>query len=79
MGEISIDIVIRLLSLLLEGPKKKTELWRFSRMNYNSFVRHLNVLVERGLVAERDGYYMLTERGVRETKEILEWLKRTFQ
>ncbi len=79
MGRISIDVVIRLFSLLLEGPRKKTELWRLSRTNYNSFVKHLDVLIGRGLVAERDGYYVLTERGVREAKEILEWLKRTFQ
>jgi hypothetical protein len=79
MGRYSVDAVIRLLSLLLERPRKKTELWRLSRLNYNSFVNHLNLLVERGLVAERDGYYTLTDRGLREAKEILEWLKRTFQ
>jgi len=79
MGRYSVDAVIRLLSLLLERPRKKTELWRLSRLNYNSFVNHLDLLVERGLVAERDGYYTLTDRGLREAKEILEWLKRTFQ
>lgn len=79
MGRYSVDAVIRLLSLLLERPRKKTELWRLSHLNYNSFVKHLDLLVERGLVAERDGYYTLTDRGLREAKEILEWLKRTFQ
>jgi hypothetical protein len=79
MGRYSVDAVIRLLSLLLERPRKKTELWRLSRLNYNSFVKHLDLLVERGLVAERDGYCTLTDRGLREAKEILEWLKRTFQ
>ncbi|MEM1598432.1 MAG: winged helix-turn-helix domain-containing protein [Pyrobaculum sp.] len=78
MDKVDIDVVIRILSLLVERPMKKTELWRLSRLNYPRFQEYLQLLVERGLVAERDGLYMLTERGVKETLAILDWLKRVF-
>lgn len=76
MGNVDVDVVVRLLSLLLERPRRKTELWRLSRLNYYSFERYLLMLIERGLVAERDGFYYLTERGTKETLAILEWLRR---
>ncbi|RFA98116.1 winged helix-turn-helix domain-containing protein [Pyrobaculum aerophilum] len=76
MGNVDVDVVIRLLSLLLQRPMRKTELWRLSKLNYYSFERYLLILIERGLVAERDGLYHLTEKGTRETLAILEWLCR---
>ncbi|MCU7788821.1 MULTISPECIES: winged helix-turn-helix domain-containing protein [unclassified Pyrobaculum] len=76
MGNVDVDIVVRLLSLLLERPMRKTELWRLSKLNYYSFEKYLQLLKEKGLVAERDGFYHLTEKGTRETLAILEWLRR---
>lgn len=76
MGNINVDIVVRLLSLLLKRPMRKTELWRLSKLNYYSFERYLQLLIERGLVAERDGSYHLTEKGTKETLAILEWPRR---
>ncbi|MEM0462475.1 MAG: winged helix-turn-helix domain-containing protein [Pyrobaculum sp.] len=78
MDKVDIDVVIRMLSLLMERPMRKTEFWRLSRLNYHSFQKYLQLLVEKGLVAERDGFYYLTERGAKEALSILEWLRRIF-
>ncbi|MCI4464516.1 MAG: hypothetical protein JHC22_01815 [Thermoproteus sp.] len=70
MAKYDIDVIARILLALLEGPAKRTSLYYRSRLSYPRFLQYLSFLEERGLVAERDGVVMLTERGMKAAAEL---------
>ena len=47
-------------------PQLRTHLWRkATTLSYDDFLKHLDYIVERGLVEERSGSYALTAKGLK--------------
>jgi predicted transcriptional regulator len=70
MAKFDIDVMARILFALLQGPMGRTALFMRTKLNYPRFVQYLEYLKERGLVVERDGAVMLTERGLEVAKAL---------
>ena len=81
---LSIDILFRIIDLVSKyGKIKKTHLYMLSKLNYNSFSKYLNYLIEKGFVRIEYGnnceYVTLTKNGeeliklINELKKKLHW------
>ena len=45
-------------------PQPRTHIWRrATTLSYDDFVKHLDVLVEKGLVSEEEGDLLITNEG----------------
>ncbi len=77
---IDLIVVARILdALYTEKKMKKTRLQLASRLNYPSFMKYLNWLIEKELVKITvDGkveYIQLSEKGIESYEKLVKWVK----
>lgn len=57
------DIIMQILKSAINGAKK-THIMMRARINFTQFEKYLNHLSEAGFVAEEDGIWRTTEKGL---------------